>query len=183
MNMQAAAADFEAFQDSMEQYCDLALDGMCDQAVDEQAASVLLDLAHDCEEPDCDLALDALCDQAMDEQAASVLLDLEYDCGALGGDSRTPRCSWPELEIPHVNMETLRDWVPEVDIGLLCDGALVGEHDRLYGYLSASALKELEEHPQRLITESAKKLSCTSLQEWLVQRVRKTVSEYMMWVI
>jgi hypothetical protein len=170
----AAAADFEAIQASLDQYCDLALDSLCDQAVDEQAASVLLSLEHDCEEQYCDLALDDLCDQAMDEQAASVLLDLELDCEALGDDSRaTRRSSWPDLEIP------------QADIEPLCDREQEGEHDRAYDDLCASALKELEEHHQRLLCdlESSKKLSFTSLHESLVQRVRKTVAEYMMWVI
>lgn len=169
----AAAADFEAIQASLEQYCDLALDGLCDQAVDEQAASVLLSLEHDCEEQYCDLALDDLCDRAMDEQAASVLLDLELDCEALGDGPRAPRRSWPDLEIPQADIEPLC-WAPEDS-----------EHDRAYDDLCASALKELEEHHQRLLgdLESSNKLSFTSLHESIVQRVRKTVAEYMMWVI
>jgi len=185
MSMQAADVSFEALQASMERYCDLALDGLCDQAVDEQAASVLLDLAIDSEEEHCDQALGGLCDETIDELAASVLLGLELDCEACGCASRTPRRSWPDLEIPQVDLEPLHDWAPEQDIGLLRDGAPEGELDRAYHDLCASALKELQEHPYRPIgdLEPSNKLSCTSLHERLVQKVRKTVAEYMMWVI
>jgi len=193
MTTHATAGDFEAFQASLEQYCDLALDGLCDQAMDEQGASVLLNIENECEKHDCDLALDEqycdltlddLCDRAMDEQAASVLLDLELDCEALGDCYRTPRRSWPDLEIPQADIEPLCDWAPELDIGLL-HWAQEGECDRAYVDVCTSALKELEGHHQRQLGDlnSAKKLSFTSLHERLVQRVRKTVAKYMMWVI
>jgi hypothetical protein len=171
MTMPAPAADFETFQASLEHYYDL----------DEQAASLLLDLEHDCEELHCDLALEGLCDQAMDEQAASVLLDLELDCEALGGDSRTP-----DLEILKVDIEPLRDWAPEVDIGLLRDGVPEGEHCCTYDDLCASALKKLEEHCQRLhgeLESANHHLFCTGLRGRLIQRVRKTLAEYLLWAL
>ncbi|CAK0850512.1 unnamed protein product [Prorocentrum cordatum] len=189
MTTHADASEFEAFQASMEQYCDLALDGLCEQAMDEQGASVLLNLGHDCEEEGRDLALDDLCDQAldqaMDEQAASVLLDLERYCEAFGDGSRSPRRSWLDPEIPEADIQPLCDWAPEVDTGLLCDRAQAGVHDSTYDDVCASALKDLEKHHQRQPSglQSAKGLSFTSVHECLVQRVRKTVAEYMMWVI
>jgi len=161
--------DFQAFLGSVEQHCDLALDGLCEQAMVEQGASVLVDLERDCDafddgalptwQPDTELPRDVVPepedeqDCAYDDLCDSALVDLELD------------------------LKLHRDAVPEPE----------GERDCAYDDLCASYLAGLEERDWRLFgdVESAasRRLSCTSLQGRLIQQLRKTVAEYMLWAI
>jgi len=154
--------DLKAFLGSLEEHCDSALDGLCDQAMVEQGASVPVDLEHDyesfgdCAQLDTELPRDVVPepedeqDRAYDDVCDSYLADLELD------------------------MELHRDVVPEPE----------GEQDRAYDALCASHLAGLEKLDWRLFgdVESAasRQLSHASLRERRIEKVRKTVAEYVL---
>jgi hypothetical protein len=161
--------DLQAFLSSLEQHCDLALDGLCEQAAVEQGASVLADLELDCEacgdgdlparQLDTELPRDVVPepedeqDCAYDDLCDSALVDLELD------------------------MQLLRDAAPELE----------REQDRAYDDMCASHLASLEKLDWRLFGEvesaASRHQSCASLHGRLIQRVRKMVAEYMLWAI
>jgi len=152
-------------------------------------------------EQHCDQALDGLCEQAMVQQGDSVLMDLELDFEALGDGALPTReldTELPRDEVPEPEDEQDRDYDD------LCDSALVdfeldtklhrdvvpepeGEQDRAYDDLYASHLAALEEKDWRLFgsVESAasRQLSCTSVHARLMERLSKTLTEYMLWAL
>jgi hypothetical protein len=195
--------DFQALLGSLEQHCDLALDGLCEQAVVEQGTSVLMDLVRDCEassdggfptrQLDTELPRDVVPepedeqDRTYEDLCDSALVDLELD------------------------MELLREVVPEPE----------RKQDQAYDDMCASHLVDIEEPDWRLLGEVESAASQQLLEaqtaavlreqhDWrpsfasqaaagsapedrigdileeharLIQRVHKMFAEYMLWVI
>jgi hypothetical protein len=195
--------DFQAFLGGLEQHFDLAMDGLCEQAVVEQGTPVLMDLERDCEassdggfptsQLDTELPRDGVPepedeqDRTYEDLCDSALVDLELD------------------------MELLRDVVLEPE----------REQDRADDDMCASHLVDIEEPDWRLLGEVESAASQQLLEaqtaavlreqhDWrpsfasqaaagsapedrigdileeharLIQRVHKMFAEYMLWVI
>jgi len=161
--------DFQAFLGRLEQHCDMALDGLCDQAMGEQGDSVLMDLERDCEIlgqgalPATQPGTRLPCHESPEpEDEPDRDYDDLYDSASLDSE---------------LDLQLLRDVVPEPE----------GEQDRAYDLLCASHLAGLEELNWRLLGEvertACRQLSCASLRERLILRVRKAVADYMLWAI
>mmetsp|Transcript_60017 Transcript_60017/g.161790 ORF Transcript_60017/g.161790 Transcript_60017/m.161790 type:complete len:293 (-) Transcript_60017:884-1762(-) len=161
--------DFQAFLGRLEQHCDMALDGLCDQAMGEQGDSVLMVFERDCEI----LGQGAL---------PATQPDAELPCPEVPEPEDEQDCDYDDL-----CDSALVDF--ELDLKLLCDVVPEpeGEQDRAYDQLYASHLADLEELNWCLLGEveltACRQLSCASLHERLILRVRKAVADYMLWAI
>ncbi|CAK0791861.1 unnamed protein product [Prorocentrum cordatum] len=134
-------------------------------------------------------------------QGDSVLMVFERDCEILGQGAlpaTQPDAELPCPEVPEPEDEQDCDYDDlcdsalvdfELDLKLLCDVVPEpeGEQDRAYDQLYASHLADLEELNWCLLGEveltACRQLSCASLHERLILRVRKTVADYVFWAI
>jgi len=185
--------DFQAFLGSLEQHCDSALDGLCDQAMVEQGASVLVDLERDYEsfgdgalltrQLDTELPRDVVPepedeqDRAYDDVCDSYLADLELDMELHRDVVPEPEDEQDRayddvcdsyLADFELDMELHRDVVPEPE----------GERDRAYDDLYASYMADLEELDWRLFGDVESAAGRQLLHGRLSDRIRGTVAEY-----